>query len=363
MLNRKFWERKSVFITGHTGFKGGWMSAWLVELGARVSGYSLPPDTRPCFFELCGIAGRVESRFGDIRDSKTLGRAVREAEPEIVFHLAAQPLVRRSYQAPLDTLATNVMGTAHVLEAARCAPAVRAVVVVTSDKCYLNRGLPRGYREDDPMGGRDPYSASKGCAELVTAAYRQSFFQTGKAAVATARAGNVIGGGDWAEDRILPDAVRAFGQGKPLGVRNPDAVRPWQHVLEPLAGYLMLAGRLCVEGDRWAGGWNFGPDESGAAPVSALADLIVRHWGQNAAWLDAREPGARHEESYLMLDSGKAREMLGWRPRLNLSEAVEWTAAWYKQALTGAGGDSMYEFTRRQIRCYEERESPAASRG
>jgi len=355
MLNHEFWARKSVFITGHTGFKGGWMSAWLGELGARVAGYSLPPDTRPSFFELCRIPDRMKSVFGDIRDFEALARALTESKPEVAFHLAAQPLVRRSYQAPLETLATNVMGTANLLEAVRRTPSVRAVIVVTSDKCYLNRGLSRGYREDDAMGGRDPYSASKGCAELVAAAYQQSFFQDGEAAIATVRAGNVIGGGDWAEDRILPDAVRALGRNQPLGLRNPDAVRPWQHVLEPLAGYLMLAERLCAEGQRWAGGWNFGPDESEAAPVSVLADLIVRHWGDGASWRDSREPGAPHEESCLKLDSSRACRQLGWSPRLNLDEAVEWTTAWYKQALANPAGDSMHEFTRGQIGCYEAR--------
>jgi CDP-glucose 4,6-dehydratase len=350
--NPTFWRNKRVFLTGHTGFKGGWLAAWLRALDARVAGYGLAPETSPSFFESCRVAGIVESTFADVRDAERLTRALSDFHPEIVFHLAAQPIVRRSYRQPVETVATNIMGTTHLLEAARHAPSVRAVVVVTSDKCYHNRGWLWGYREDEPMGGRDPYSASKGCAELISAAYQHSFFRDTRATVATARAGNVIGGGDWSEDRIVPDAVRALAAGRPIHVRSPRAVRPWQHVLEPVSGYLLLAEKVYDGQRRFEGGWNFGPGESSALPVSNLSDLLVGAWGNGARWEAAPQAEAPHEETYLKLDSSKARHLLGWRPALNIQEAVEWTVAWYRQAVRG---EPMYDFTARQIACYQER--------
>jgi len=353
MVNRQFWQGKKVFLTGHTGFKGGWMAAWLHSLNADVTGYSLAPNTDPSFFEICRIGSRIDSHIGDIRDREGVARAVAAAQPEIVFHMAAQPIVRRSYVEPVETMATNIMGTVHVLEAVRQSPGVRAVIVVTSDKCYDNRGLLRGYREDEAMGGRDPYSASKGCTELVAASYQHSFFRNGGLTVATARAGNVIGGGDWADDRIMPDAIRALGCGRPFGVRNPSSVRPWQHVLEPVCGYLMLAERVFTEQRVWEGGWNFGPSDDDAVPVSTLSDLIVQSWGEGAGWQNLSQADAPHEESYLKLDSNKARQRLGWQPRLNVADTVRWTIDWYRKALASNSDDAMFDFTNEQLARYD----------
>lgn len=324
-----------------------------------MAGFALPPATRPSYFMLCRLAERLHSTLGDVRDAEHVRRALDEAAPEVVFHLAAQPLVRRSYREPVETFATNIIGTAHVLEAVRHTRSVRAVVVVTSDKCYDNREDGRAYREDDALGGGDPYSASKACAELVTAAYRRSFLE-GRVGVATGRAGNVIGGGDWADDRLVPDAVRAFGRGERLAVRHAAAQRPWQHVLEPLAGYLMLAERLHRDGPTWSGAWNFGPAASDARPVSAVADLFVRAWG-SGGW-DAAVPerdGGTHEADRLVLDSTKAVERLGWRPRLTLSDAIEMTVAWYRRA--GAAG-AMFDFSCEQIRSYAARSQATHAR-
>ncbi len=355
MVRRAFWEGKRVFVTGHTGFKGGWCATWLLEMGAEVIGYALKPDTDPSYFTLCGLAERMQSVFGDIREPDALTRSLQKAEPGIVVHLAAQPLVRRSYREPVETFATNVMGTVHVLEAVRRTHSVRAAVIVTSDKCYENREWMWGYREDEAMGGRDPYSASKGCAELVTSAYRWSFFERGGRlpAVATVRAGNVIGGGDWGEDRLVPDAVRAIDRGQPLIVRNPKSVRPWQHVLEPLAGYLELAEKLYTEGDKWAGAWNFGPRDEDIVTVADLATMVIRFWGRGE-WEAAPEPEAPREARYLKLDCSKARQILGWRPRLTLEEAVGMTVAWYRQARASELGREMYDFSCEQIRGYEK---------
>ena len=337
-----FWADKRVLITGHTGFKGSWLTAWLTQLGARVTGFALPPSTNPSMFEMCGLARRnalstlapMEHLIGDVRDLPAVERAFLASEPEIVFHMAAQPLVRLSYSEPVETLATNIMGTVHVLDAIRRAPSVRAVVVVTSDKCYANRGWVWGYREDEAMGGHDPYSASKGCAELVAAAYQSSFLGVNgsRATIASARAGNVIGGGDWAADRLVPDAIRALVAGEALVVRNPGATRPWQHVLEPLSGYLALAEKV-FEGQReWEGGWNFGPWDEDAVPVSEIASLITEAWGSGAAWKAMPDPNAPHEAPYLKLDSSKARQRLGWRPRLRIAQALQWTVEWYRRA-------------------------------
>jgi CDP-glucose 4,6-dehydratase len=331
VMHAGFWRGKRVFVTGHTGFKGGWLCLWLNRLGAEVAGYALPPDTRPSLFEAANIKSAVRSTFGDVRDAKALARALRAHEPEVVFHMAAQALVRRSYAQPAETFATNVMGTVNALEAARACSSVRAVVILTSDKCYENRESGRNYREDDPLGGRDPYSASKAGAELATQSWRQSFFAERRGpVVASARAGNVLGGGDWAEDRLLPDIMRALARNAPAGIRNPSATRPWQHVLDPLAGYLLLAQRLRQHGQVAAGAWNFGPLPNEARTVRWIADRACRLWGDGARWKPATRARQPYEARLLSLDPAKARKKLGWRPRLSIEEAVEWTVNWYK---------------------------------
>jgi CDP-glucose 4,6-dehydratase len=342
-----FWAGKKVFVTGHTGFKGTWLALWLAALGSRVAGYALKPPGVPSLWEMVAARAGVESHIADVRDLESLARTLARHQPEIVFHLAAQSLVRPSYADPVGTYATNVMGTVHLLEAARRTPSVRAVVTVTSDKCYRNLETGRAYREADALGGQDPYSSSKGCAELVTAAYRSSFFATGPA-VATARAGNVIGGGDWALDRIVPDIVRAACSGIPARVRNPAAVRPWQHVLEPLAGYIELAEKLSMRGGEYAQAWNFGPDEEDAVSVEKIVSEAVRLWGPPAAWSsDAGENP--HEASLLKLDSTEARARLDWCPRLRLRTALEWTIQWYRSQANG--GDAT-QLTLDQIERY-----------
>ena len=353
-VNRSFWDGRRSFVTGHTGFKGGWLATWLVEMGAKVTGYSLPPETEGCYFTLCNLKKRLDSQFGDVLGVETLSAAMHRARPEIVFHLAAQPIVRRSYRQPAETFATNVMGTVNLLEAARSTPSVRAVVVITSDKCYENRDSIWGYREHDPMGGHDPYSASKGCAELVTAAYQRSFFQSDDLhlSAATVRAGNVFGGGDSAEDRLVPDAVRALHSGEPLIVRNPHSVRPWQHVVEPLAGYLAIAERLYADGNQWAGAWNFGPSDDAAVTVSTLADLLIKHWG-DGCWRVAEDANAPHEARYLKLDCSKARTLLGWKQVLTLDKAVDLTMRWYRQSWSNPGAD-MFDYSCQQILDYEQ---------
>jgi CDP-glucose 4,6-dehydratase len=334
-IDRAYWSGRRVLVTGHTGFKGGWLCLWLSRLGARVSGFSLAPEQTPNLHDLADVSSHVAERLGDLRDLPAVQQVLSATRPEVVFHLAAQSLVRRSYAEPVETFSTNVMGTAHLLEAVRSCPSVRAVVVVTSDKCYENRNLERGYVEADPMGGYDPYSASKGCAELVTAAWRRSFFTTpGAAAIASARAGNVIGGGDWATDRLLPDLLRAFSAGEPARIRNPEAVRPWQHVLEPLAGYLLLAQALLLDGERHARGWNFGPDADANATVRRVADLAVEAWGPDARWAGDAGPHP-HEANLLLLDSTSARSDLRWSPRLSLHQAVTDTVRWHRRLVSG----------------------------
>lgn len=344
-----FWRGKRVFLTGHTGFKGAWLALWLHELGAEVTGYALPPEPgRPSLFEVADVRKGMRSQFADIRDRAALATALADSSADVVFHLAAQSLVRRSYSEPVETYATNVMGTVHLLEAARSAASVRAVVVVTSDKCYENREWPHTYRESDAMGGHDPYSSSKGCAELVTAAYRASFFQSG-AGIATARAGNVIGGGDWAPDRLVPDLVSGFARGAAVAIRSPGATRPWQHVLEPLRGYLMLAERLASAPASAAEAWNFGPFDRSTVSVRALAESVVRHWGSGTVDYAQQEPGL-HEAGLLAVDWGKARARLGWMPRFDLDESVRLTVEWYRSYY--ADPSSAGEVTRRQLRDY-----------
>ena len=328
------WSGKRVLLTGHTGFKGAWLAQWLVRKGASVIGFALQPPTTPSLFHAAQLHKDMNSVTGDVRDADTVRRVMREAAPELVIHMAAQSLVRPAYVDPVGTYATNVMGTVHVLDAVRHTDSVRAVVNVTSDKCYENREWVWPYRESDPMGGHDPYSNSKGCAELVSASYRSSFFAGADAArqvsIATVRAGNVIGGGDWATDRLIPDLVRGFMTGHPVRLRRPSAVRPWQHVLEPLSGYLLIAERLLTAGAEYAEGWNFGPQLEHTLPVSAVADALVTHWGDaRAKWVrdEDRHP---HEAHHLSLDWSKARLRLGWSPRWSLDDAVQRTAVWYR---------------------------------
>lgn len=330
-INPDFWRGKRVLITGHTGFKGSWLSLWLQSMGAEVYGLALAPPTIPDLFTEARVAEGMTSVIGDIRDYDTVLASMTASKPEIVIHMAAQPLVRYSYQAPVETYATNVMGTVHVLEAARQVDTVRAIVNVTTDKCYENKEWLWGYREDEPMGGYDPYSNSKGCSELVTSAYRRSFFQNGDTALASARAGNVIGGGDWAVDRLVPDILRAFERSQPVVIRNPHAIRPWQHVLEPLSGYLSLAEKLYTDGHAWAESWNFGPHDDDARPVRWIVEYMVQKWGNGATWqIDGgRHP---HEASYLKLDTSKAKTRIGWYPRWKLADAlghiIHWHQAW-----------------------------------
>jgi CDP-glucose 4,6-dehydratase len=327
-VEAQFWRGRRVFLTGHTGFKGSWLTLMLEMLGARTTGYSLPAPTDPSMFELLGLASALDHHIGDIRDLAAMEAAMHAAEPEIVLHLAAQPLVRASYAAPIETYATNLMGTVNLLDACRRVPSIRAVIVVTTDKCYENAGIARGYCESDPMGGHDPYSSSKGCAELAVSAYRDSFLREAGIGVASARAGNVIGGGDFAVDRLVPDAVRAFCAGVPLEIRNPAAIRPWQHVLEPLGGYLMLAERL-HDDSAFAEGWNFGPAVADAAPVEQVVESLIGCWGGGASW--AQSPGTHpHEAATLMLDCSKANERLGWHPQLSLEGALKLSADWYR---------------------------------
>lgn len=343
-----FWAGRRVLLTGQTGFKGAWLWLWLRHLGAEPLGVALDPDTEPSLYGLAAIGGSPASRIGDIRDRAALTRLVAEWEPEVVLHLAAQALVRRSYAEPVETVTTNVLGTIHVLEAVRATPSVKAVVAVTTDKCYLNREWVWPYREDDPLGGHDPYSASKACAEIVTAAWRQSFLASRGVAVATARAGNVIGGGDWSADRLVPDCLAALARGESVAIRNPRATRPWQHVLEPLSGYLMLAERL-HRGEGVAEAWNFGPEIGDVQPVSTVVDHLVRLWGGTSRWHLA-EGAQPHEAGLLAVDAAKARARLGWRPRLGLEEAIAWTVEWQRRHLAGEPAATL---VLDQIRRYE----------
>jgi CDP-glucose 4,6-dehydratase len=340
-MKSDFWKGRRVFLTGHTGFKGSWLALWLQALGADVTGYALAPDTDESLFKVASVGDGMRSVIADLRDLSALVREVKAAAPEVVIHMAAQALVRESYLAPLDTYAVNVMGTAHVLEAVRATPDVKAVVCVTTDKCYENREWHWGYREVDPLGGYDPYSSSKACAELVTSAYRSSYFNPvdyGRhgVAVATARAGNVIGGGDWARDRLIPDILSALVRGEPVRVRNPGAIRPWQHVLEPLSGYLRLAECLASgDGAAFAEPWNFGPADDDVRPVSWIVERMIEQWGGGSSWIQDEQPQP-HEATYLRLDCSKARARLGWAPHWNLSRSLSAITDWHRAYLGGA---------------------------
>ena len=346
-----FWKDKRVFLTGHTGFKGSWLSLWLASMGAKVKGYALAPNTTPNLFEVLAIDSQIEkSHIADIRDLASLQKAMSEARPDVVIHMAAQPLVRYSYANPVETYATNVMGTVHVLESARTIESVRATVIVTTDKCYENKEWVWGYRENEPMGGYDPYSNSKGCAELVTSAYRQSYFSAPNSSnkLASARAGNVIGGGDWSEDRLIPDAFRAFEAGKPLLIRNPLATRPWQHVLEPLSGYLILAQALYEQGSAFASGWNFGPRDEDNRAVQEVVDLLISGWGDSARW-EKEGSEQPYEANLLKLDCSKAHTQLGWIPKWNLEMATQKIVDWQK---AHKAKENMQEISLAQINQY-----------
>lgn len=353
-LDHSFWQGRRVFLTGHTGFKGSWLSLWLNALGADVTGFALEPPTQPNLFEQARVASIIRSIHGDIRDFSHLKSAISECAPDVVIHMAAQSVVRRGYEDPIENYSSNVMGTVHVLDAVRQLKRPCAVVNVTSDKCYENREWIWGYRENEPMGGRDPYSNSKGCAELITTAYQKSFFPPESIgehgiALASARAGNAIGGGDWTSHQLIPDLMRAFLAGQPCLIRNPSAFRPWQFVLEPLRGYLMLAERLTKDGSRFASGWNFGPVDADVKPVSWIADEAMRLWGNHASW--GLDSGAHPEEAHaLKLDASKAGTHLNWRPVLPLKQALAWIVNWYEAF---QGGRNLQEITLKQIEQYE----------
>ncbi len=353
MIAKDFWLGKRVFVTGHTGFKGSWLCMWLQNMGAIVQGYALPPPTRPSLFETSNLSSKIHSVEGDIQNLEQLYKSMHAFKPEIVFHLAAQSLVRLSYESPLETYGTNVMGTVSLLEAVRKIGHIKAIVNITSDKCYENQEWLWGYRESEPMGGFDPYSSSKGCAELITASYRRSFFNLDKyhehgCALASARAGNVIGGGDWALDRLMPDILKAFSNNQTVTIRNPNAIRPWQHVLEPLSGYLMLAEKLYNEGPLFAEGWNFGPKDENTQSVKWILEYLTAQWGEGASWqLD--ETNQPHEANFLKLDCSKANAQLGWQPLWGLEHTLDRTVKWYKAWRNGA---DMYNYSMTEINDY-----------
>lgn len=355
MVNRNnFWRGKRVLVTGHTGFKGAWLTLWLQKLGAEVAGYALEPPTNPNLFELARVGEGMRSIYGDVRDLDHLKVVIKETKPDIVFHLAAQALVKEAYQSPAETFAVNVLGTVNLLEAVRHSDTVRAVVAITSDKCYRNKEWVWGYRETDELGGHDPYSGSKGGAELAIASYRSSFFSGSgngpDTVVASTRAGNVIGGGDWARDRLIPDIVMAFQSGQPVLIRNPRSTRPWQHVLMPLDGYLMLAEKLWEHGRTFAESWNFGPDDNEVKPVSWIVERMKELWGHRASWtLDGQNHP--HEDTYLKLDCSKAKTRLGWTPKLNLTDTLEWIVEWYQHFYVNNG--DMRQMSELQISRYE----------
>jgi CDP-glucose 4,6-dehydratase len=352
------YEGKKVLITGASGFKGGWLSIWLTELGARVVGYSLAPPSDPNMFEATRLEEKMAHVSGDVRDLQHLESVFEEHEPEVVFHLAAQPIVKRSYREPRLTFETNVMGTVNVVEAVRQTESAEAVIIVTSDKCYENRETDHGFKETDPMGGYDAYSASKGCAELAVSAYRNSFFHSRKrlrnVAIASARAGNVIGGGDWGEDRLVPDCIRALSTKSEILIRSPTAIRPWQHVLEPLSGYLLLGVKLCEDAERYSSAWNFGPSEIGGITVEAVVRRIVSIWGDGRYRVDSAKDSV-HEAKLLRLDCNKARSLLGWKPTYSINEALEETVAWYKEYYERGSSSHMYDYTVEQIRRFSGR--------
>jgi len=327
-INQEFWQGKRVFLTGHTGFKGSWLSLWLSSLGAEVKGYALNPPTSPSLFNEVKVDSLIDSQIGDIRDQDALHESMTKFSPDILIHMAAQPLVRYSYDAPIETYEVNVIGTAKVLEVARSCANLKAIVNITTDKCYENDGRSEGYKESDKMGGHDPYSSSKGCAELVASAYRRSFLQDRGIGLASVRAGNVIGGGDWADDRLIPDILRSFEKNEPVVIRNPKATRPWQHVLEPLSGYLVLAQKMYHDQNKYAEGWNFGPNENDAKPVGWILDKMIAKW-PNSSW-ELDSSSNPHESNFLQLDISKAESKLGWKPVWGLNQTLEKIIAWHQ---------------------------------
>ncbi len=352
-IESSFWRNKKVLITGLTGFKGSWLGLWLTELGAEVIGYSLEPPTEINHYDLLQLNTRCHSIIGDVRDYATLAQAIKNIQPEIIIHMAAQSLVRYSYEEPIATFATNVLGTVHLLEAARHAPSVKVILNVTSDKCYDNKEWLWGYRENEAMGGSDPYSSSKGCAELVTQSYQRSYFNAENGIkLASARAGNVIGGGDWAQDRLIPDIMQAFLTKRPAVIRNPNAIRPWQHVLEPLSGYMQLIQMLAIDRNL-QGAWNFGPHPQDARPVAFIVEQLAQHWGQQASWQIEEDPKKYHEAHYLRLDCSKANTLLGWQPRWGLTNALEKTAQWYQAY---ANNQDIKALSLQQIKEYSQSE-------
>lgn len=350
-MNHEFWNGKRVFITGHTGFKGSWMSLWLQNCGAILKGFSLAPNTHPNLFSIASIEDGMESEFGDIRSLECLKKSLVDFAPDIVIHMAAQPLVRLSYKNPVNTYSTNVMGTVNLLESVRSSSSTRAVVNVTTDKCYENKEWIWSYRENEPMGGYDPYSNSKGCSELVTSAYRQSFFGSqSNVELASARAGNVIGGGDWSSDRLIPDALKCFDNKQPVNIRNPLAIRPWQHVMEPIAGYLTLAEKLYTQGNNYAGAWNFGPKDDDVRSVAEIMDYLVKKWPSSTAWV-VDQDDQPHEAQLLKLDISKAKIKLNWEPQWDLSTTLDSIIRWHQLWLDGS---DMREVTLGQITDYEK---------
>jgi CDP-glucose 4,6-dehydratase len=350
IINKEFWHNKKVLITGHTGFKGSWLSLWLQKMGAKVAGYSLSPPTKPSLFDIARVADNMTSIIGDIRDLEFLQSAISSQRPEIIIHMAAQSLVRYGYENPVETYSTNIMGTVNILEAVRQTKCAKVVLIVTSDKCYENKEWMWGYRENDPMGGYDPYSSSKGCAELITTAYHKSYFSNNGIAIASVRAGNVIGGGDWSEDRLIPDMMKAYMEHRTVLIRNPQAIRPWQYVLDPLRGYLILAERLWSNGEEYTGGWNFGPLDGDAKPVSWIVNEVKRILGDDFSWkLDNRSEHPK-EAHYLKLDCSKARNKLEWKPKLSIKEALTWTVEWYRNFLLNK---DMRIYTELEISRYE----------
>ena len=347
-----FYKDKKVFITGHTGFKGSWLAMWLLQLGAKVKGYSLAPYTSKDFYKVCGLDNKVNSVIADVRDYNKLQAEVNSFDPEVIFHLAAQPLVRESYSFPRETYEINVMGTVNLLEASKSLSNLKSVVVVTSDKCYENIETEKGYKETDPMGGHDPYSSSKGCTELVVSAYRNSFYQKLNIMLASARAGNVIGGGDWCKDRIIPDTINALVSGNPIQVRNPKAVRPWQHVLEPLSGYLTLGAKGGKNWAKYANAWNFGPESLKLIKVKEVVELVLEYWG-SGSWEDVSDPKAVHEAHLLNLDCTKAKNGLDWEPVLSTEESIQLTVDWYR--IFQNAKEDMYNFSLSQLNNYIEK--------
>ncbi len=348
-VNDAFWKGKRVFLTGHTGFKGSWLSLWLSSMGSTVKGFALEPDTNPAIFNVARVSSVLENEIGDIRNFEAISKSIKIFNPDILIHMAAQPLVRLSYSQPVETYSSNVMGTVHVLEAARKCPNLKAIVSVTTDKVYENQEWVWGYRENDPIGGYDPYSSSKGCAELVTSAYRRSFFSSSESpSIASARAGNVIGGGDWSADRLIPDILKALEKGESLVVRNPLATRPWQHVLEPLSGYLMLAENLYHDGKQYAEAWNFGPDKKDCKSVNWILNQMVFLYGGNSSWKLDENPNP-HEAQFLKLDCSKAKERLFWVPKWGINEVIEKIVNWHAHFRNGA---DMHDYCLNEIKTY-----------